>query len=78
MSNLEKYTEAFTATFEINKSETEGLAYQDITAWDSAGHMGLIAAIEENFNIMLDPDDIIDLSSFEKGKEILKKYKVEM
>lgn len=78
MSNLEKYTEAFTATFEINKSETVGLAYQDITAWDSAGHMGLIAAIEESFNIMLDPDDIIDLSSFEKGKEILKKYKVEM
>lgn len=78
MSNLEKYTEVFTTTFEINKSETDGLEYQDIVAWDSAGHMGLIAAIEESFNIMLDPDDIIDLSSFEKGKEILKKYKVEM
>lgn len=78
MSNLEKYTEAFTTTFEINKSETVGLKYQDIGAWDSAGHMGLIAAIEESFNIMLDPDDIIDFSSFEKGKEILSKYKVEI
>lgn len=78
MSNLEKYTEVFTSTFEINKNETIDLKYQDISAWDSAGHMGLIAALEEKFNIMLDPDDIIDLSSFEKGKEILKKYKVEM
>lgn len=49
-----------------------------IEAWDSVGHMGLIAALEEAFGIMLDTDDIIDLSSFEKGQEILKKYNIEM
>jgi acyl carrier protein len=78
MSNIDKYTQAFTATFEIEASETNGLKYQDIGAWDSAGHMGLIAALEESFDVMLDPDDIIDLSSFEKGKEILRKYDVEI
>jgi acyl carrier protein len=40
--------------------------------------MSLIAALEDAFNIMVDMDDIIDLSSFEKGKEILRKYDVEI
>ena len=78
MSNLEKYTKAFTETFEITEEQTKGLKYQDIQAWDSVGHMGLVAAIEDAFDIMLDPDDIVDLSSFEKGMKILKKYNIEM
>lgn len=78
MTNLEKYTNAFTSTFDITPEETAGLKYQGIEAWDSVGHMGLVAAIEDAFGIMLEADDIVDLSSFEKGKEILKKYNVEM
>ena len=78
MTNLEFYTKAFTDTFGISASQTNGLKYQAIEAWDSVGHMGLVAAIEDSFNIMLEPDDIVDLSSFEKGIEILKKYKIEM
>ena len=78
MSNLEKHKKAFTETFEISEEQTKGLKYQDIQAWDSVGHMGLVAAIEDAFDIMLDPDDIVDLSSFEKGMEILKKYNIEM
>lgn len=78
MTNLDVYTSAFTETFEIKDEDTNGLKYQDIEAWDSVGHMGLIAALEEKFSIMLDPDDIVDLSSFEKGKEILKKYNIDL
>lgn len=78
MNNLEKYTNAFTETFGISVDETKGLKYQAIEAWDSVGHMGLVAAIEDAFGIMLEADDIIDLSSFEKGQEILKKYNIEM
>ncbi len=73
MNNLEKYNEAFVNTFEITEDKLEGLKYQDIPAWDSVGHMSLIAALEDTFDIMLDTDDIIDLSSYERGKEILKK-----
>ena len=54
-----------------------GLAYQDIPEWDSVGHMNLMNALEEKFKIELDIDDIIDFSSFEKGKEILLKYGIE-
>lgn len=77
MTNSEKYTHAFVETFEIEASETEGLEYQAIPTWDSIGHMSLIVALEESFDIMMDTDDIIDLSSFKKGKEIMAKYDVE-
>ena len=73
MTNLEKYNKAFTETFEISEDKLPDLKYQDIEAWDSVGHMTLIAAIEDAFDIMMDTDDIIDLSSFEKGMEILSK-----
>lgn len=78
MSNLEKYIESFTEAFGVTTDQVKGLKYQDIQAWDSVGHMGLVAKIEDTFDIMLETDDIIDLSSFEKGKEILKKYDVEL
>lgn len=77
MTNLEKYTNVFVETFEVDASEATGLEYQSILAWDSVGHMSLIAAMEDAFDIMMDTDDIIDLSSFEKGKELLGKYDVE-
>ena len=68
MTNIEKYNNAFMETFEIAEEQLAGLKYQDITAWDSIGHMSLIAALEDAFDIMMDTDDIIDLSSYEKGK----------
>lgn len=71
MTNLEKYEQAFCDSLEVSKDQLAGLEYQQITSWDSVGHMGLVAAIEDAFDIMMDTDDIIDLSSFEKGMEIL-------
>ncbi len=78
MNNLEKYTNAFVETFGIEADKAEGLEYQAIAEWDSVGHMNLVAAIEDSFEIMMDTDDIIDFSSFEKGKEIMAKYDVEI
>lgn len=74
MTNLEKYTEVFTETFDLSREEVEKLNYQDIDAWDSVGHMGLISALEDAFGIMMDTDDIIDFNSFEKGKELLSEH----
>jgi acyl carrier protein len=54
------------------------LVYQKIPAWESVGHMALIANLEAAFDIMMDTDDIIDFSSYNKGKEILAKYGVEL
>ena len=78
MANLEKYINAFAEGLDIKPEQTAGLEYQAIPEWDSVGHMNLIASIEDTFDIMMDTDDIIDFSSFEKGKEILKKYDIEI
>lgn len=76
--NEEKYLNAFVSAFEVDAEQAKTLKYQQIPAWDSVGHMGLMAQIEEAFGIMMEPDDIIDFSSFEKGKEILaNKYSVD-
>ena len=79
MTNLEKYRNAFVEGLEIEEAQvTDDLEYQGIPQWDSVGHMGLVACIEDAFDIMMDTDDIIDLSSYKKGIEILKKYDIDV
>ncbi len=76
MTSLEKYNEAFISSLMVMEPQLSSLKYQLVEGWDSVGHMSLIAALEEAFDIMIDTDDIIDFSSYEKGKKILKKYNV--
>lgn len=78
MTNVEKYNNAFIESLEVSENQLPGLIYQGTELWDSVGHMTLIAALEETFDIMMETDDIVDLSSYEKGKEILSKnYNIE-
>ena len=78
MTNNELYMKAFLEGLEVKEVQLEGLEYQGVSEWDSVGHMALVSAIEEAFDIMLDTDDIIDFNSYEKGKEILtKNYGIE-
>ena len=78
MTNLEKYNNVFCENLNVTADQLAGLKYQGVELWDSVGHMTLVAALEDAFDIMMETDDIIDLSSYEKGKEILKaKYDVE-
>lgn len=78
MNNKEKYTKVFVDALELEESIVENLQYQAVAAWDSVGHMSLIAAIEDAFDIMMDTDDIIELDSFQKGIQILSEnYDVE-
>jgi acyl carrier protein len=78
MNNVEKLNKAFLNTFNIEESKLLNLKYQSIPTWDSVGHMNLIANLEELFDIMMETDDIIDFSSYEKGKIILnEKYNID-
>ena len=78
MGNLEKYNEIFCENLQVTAEQLPELKYQGVELWDSVGHMTLMAALEDAFDLTLDTDDIIDFSSYEKGKEILKKYDVEI
>ena len=78
MDYLEKYAQVFCEILELDVEKLTGLKYQSVELWDSVGHMSLVAALEDTFDIMLETDDIIDLSSYEKGLEILaENYGVE-
>jgi len=78
MNNLERYKKVFIDCFEIEEAVLTDLKYQDIDQWDSLGHMSMIGALEEEFDIMFEMDDIIDFSSFIKGKETLSKYGIDI
>ena len=79
MVNKEMYDQAFISAFEIGEDKLNSeLKYESIPEWDSIGHMGLIAELEDNFEISMEMDDIIDFSSYEKGIEIMKKYNVDI
>tara|TARA_B100000579_G_scaffold414470_1_gene408136 strand:+ start:569 stop:808 length:240 start_codon:yes stop_codon:yes gene_type:complete len=77
MSNIQKYKETFIKSLSIDEKKfNENIKYNEIDEWDSIGHMTLMSALEEEFKITLETDDIVDFSSFKKGIEILKKYKI--
>ena len=72
-----QYDQAFMTAFDIDASALgPDLKYESIQEWDSIGHMGLIAELEDAFEISMEMDDIIDFSSYEKGIEIMKKYDI--
>ena len=75
MKNKQKYDQAFIESFSISESALDdNLIYNSIPEWDSVGHMGMIAELEDIFEIMMEMDDIIDFSSYKKGFEIIAKY----
>jgi acyl carrier protein len=79
MSNKEKYDNVFLESFSISREMlNEHFVYQCIPAWDSVGHMGMIAGLEEVFEIMMETDDIIEFGSYIIGMEKLRKYGIEI
>lgn len=77
MTNEEKLRKVFAEALEIDEHQIiDDLTYNTIPEWDSIAHMTLIAEIDDQFDTMLDTEDVLDLSSFAKAKEILAKYDI--
>lgn len=74
MTNLEKYDHVFIEILGISEEELPSATYKETEQWDSVGHMSLIAAIEDDFNIMFDADDIMDFTNYKTGMEILQNH----
>ena len=78
MSNNEKLYQSFANALNIELSAiNDDLKYQSIKQWDSISHMMLISNLEEDFGVSLETDDVIDLSSVAKAREILTKYGIQ-
>ena len=79
MENLEKYNNAFVMVFGAKIEDlNDNYGKESVAEWDSVHQLSLISEFEEAFDIMFDPEDIMEMTSYAKGKEILKKYEVEL
>lgn len=74
--NTEKLNNCFEEVLNLNINEIDDSLAYGSKGWDSVAHLTLIAALEEAFDIMIDTEDVIDMSSYSKSKEILRKYDV--
>ncbi len=76
---MSKLQQAFTDALGLDGDATDwgNLKYRGIPEWDSVAHMQLVAEIEDAFDIMLETDDVIGMSSFTVAREILAKYGVD-
>lgn len=71
----ERVFSQFASVLELGPDVDRGkLIYNEYPGWDSVGHMALVAALETEFDCMLEMDDILDMSSFARALEIMAKY----
>ena len=74
-NNNERLVNVFANALGIDNGKVlDDLKYNSIEEWDSVGHMGLVAGLEAEFDIMLETDEIIEMSSIRKIKDILSKH----
>lgn len=76
--NLEKYNNCFKEIFGAEAVLDDNFMFGKAPGWNSLAHMELIALLEDTFGIMFETDDILHFGSYNNGKEILKKYGVEL
>ena len=77
MTNLEKLNNIFCEVFSVDASALNADFNKDnVDGWDSIHQLSLTSGVEDEFDIMLDGEDILGFTSYDKAKEILKKYDV--
>jgi acyl carrier protein len=73
-----KLRAVFVEALELDEGvDVEGLKYREIEAWDSVGHMALVAAIEDEFDVQFDTDQVIDMSSFKVAADMVKELRAQ-
>jgi acyl carrier protein len=78
MTNKQRYDKVFIEVLSLSpEALNPHLIYNSVPLWDSVGHMSMMAALETEFDIMMETEDIIDFSSYDKGMSILAKYDVQ-
>lgn len=79
MSNIEKYNEAFISTFDVDSSQlNNSLSKDTVPNWDSVRQLALVSKLEDAFDVFFDTEDLIQMISYSRGIEILKKYDIQL
>ena len=79
MTNLEKLNGIFCEVFSVDAGALgTGFDNKSVEGWDSVRQLSLATAVEERFDIMLDPEDILELTSYDNARTILARYEIEL
>lgn len=79
MTNLEKYNDIFVQVFGADVTQlSDNYSKETVSEWDSVHQLNIISLLEETFDLMLDPEDIMACTSYNAGKEILAKNDIEL
>lgn len=79
MKNIERLNLIFCEVFSVELSAlNSGFDNKNVEGWDSVRQLSLTSAVEDEFDIMLDPEDILNFTSYENAKAILAKYEIEL
>lgn len=79
MSNLEQYNSVFAEIFSVQSADlSDDFNSESVENWDSVRQLSLVTAMEDAFDVMLEPEDIMDFKSYMTGKKILAKYDVQI
>ena len=79
MNNLDKYKDIFAQVFGAQVEELgDNYSKENVPAWDSVHQLNILSLMEETFDLMLDPEDIMACTSYNAGKEILAKNDIEL
>jgi acyl carrier protein len=77
MSNADKLVHCFAEALGIDPGlVVDTLSYDSIPQWDSVAHMALVTELEAVFDVMLDTDEILALSSPVQARAILGQHGV--
>ena len=68
MSNIEKLNNIFKEIFSVDDAALADLNKDNVDGWDSVHQLSLTSTIEDEFDIMLDAEDIIEFTSYENGQ----------
>ena len=75
----QKYNKVFTEVFGVAENVlNDDFSKDSVKEWDSVNQLNVIALLEETFDIMFEPEDIMGFTSYKTGKEILRVYGVEI
>ena len=79
MTNLEKLNNIFCEVFSVEASAlNDDFDKNSVDGWDSVHQLSLTSTVEDEFDIMLDAEDILDFTSYDNAKAILAKYDIEL
>ena len=79
MNSIEKLNKIFCEVFSVDESTlNENFNNCNVEGWDSVRQLSLTTAVEDEFDIMLDAEDILEFTSYDNAKTILCKYQIEL